>query len=79
MKFLIAGYGSIGRRHLNNLKALGETDILLYRTHHSTLPEDEIKDIPVETDLEGCIGTQTRCRDYCQSLCAAPGSCHSLR
>lgn len=52
MKFLIAGYGSIGRRHLNNLRALGETDLLLYRTHHSTLPEAEIDGIPVETDLQ---------------------------
>ena len=26
MKLLIAGYGSIGRRHLNNLIALGEKD-----------------------------------------------------
>ncbi len=51
MKTLIVGFGSIGRRHLNNLRALGETDILLYRTHHSTLPQDDIRDIPVETDL----------------------------
>ena len=38
MKFLIAGYGSIGRRHLRNLRALGEEDILLYRSRRSTLP-----------------------------------------
>ncbi len=51
MKFLIAGMGSIGRRHLRNLLSLGERDILLYRTHHATLPEDELAGIPVETDL----------------------------
>jgi predicted dehydrogenase len=51
MKYLIAGYGSIGRRHLRNLLALGEKDIVLYRTNHSTLPDEEIKDIPVETDF----------------------------
>ena len=51
MKFLIAGLGSIGRRHLRNLQALGEKDILLYRTHRATLPDDEIKGYPVETDL----------------------------
>lgn len=51
MKFLIAGFGSIGRRHLRNLRALGETDILLYRTHHSTLPDDELRGLTVETDL----------------------------
>lgn len=55
MKFLIAGYGSIGRRHLNNLKALGESDFLLYRTHHSTLPDEEIRNIPVETDLVSAL------------------------
>jgi predicted dehydrogenase len=43
--------GSIGRRHLHNLFALGERDILLYRTHKSTLPEDELASFPVETDL----------------------------
>lgn len=31
MKFLICGLGSIGRRHLRNLRALGQSDILLYR------------------------------------------------
>jgi predicted dehydrogenase len=51
MKFLIAGLGSIGRQHLRNLVALGEKDIVLYRTHQSTLPDDELADFPVETDL----------------------------
>jgi predicted dehydrogenase len=55
MKILIAGLGSIGRRHLHNLAALGETDILLYRTHQSTLPDDDLKDYPVETDLKSCL------------------------
>lgn len=55
MKFLIAGFGSIGRRHLNNLRALGQTDLLLYRTHHSTLPDVEIRGIPVETDLASAL------------------------
>ncbi len=55
MKFLIAGFGSIGRRHLRNLRALGETDIVLYRTHHSTLPDDEIAGLPVETSLEAAL------------------------
>ena len=50
-KTLIAGLGSIGRRHLRNLVALGETDIVLLRTHRATLPEDEIAGYPVESDL----------------------------
>jgi predicted dehydrogenase len=55
MKFLIAGYGSIGRRHLRNLLSLGEKDLLLYRTHHSTLPDEEIGQIPVETDINRAL------------------------
>ena len=55
MKFLIAGFGSIGRRHLRNLRALGETDILLYRSHKSTLDSEEIEDLVVETDLEAAF------------------------
>lgn len=55
MKFLIAGYGSIGRRHMRNLLSLGERDILLYRSKHSTLPEDEIAGFPVETNLEAAL------------------------
>ena len=56
MKVLIAGFGSIGRRHLRNLRALGQTDVLLYRTHHSTIPEDEIEGLPVFSDLEQALG-----------------------
>ena len=55
MKFLIAGYGSIGRRHLNNLSALGQTDLLLLRSHHSTLPENEIQDIPFTTSIDEAL------------------------
>jgi predicted dehydrogenase len=55
MKFLIAGLGSIGRRHFRNLLALGERDILLYRTHHATLPDDELSGFPVETDLHTAL------------------------
>ncbi len=55
MKFLVAGYGSIGRRHLRNLRALGEEDILLYRSRRSTLPEDEIAGLPVESDLRAAL------------------------
>ena len=49
--FLIAGLGSIGRRHFHNLISLGEKDIVLLRSHHATLPDDELADYPVETNL----------------------------
>ena len=55
MKILIAGLGSIGRRHLRNLIALGEEDIVLYRSHRSSLPDEELKDFPVETDFEAAL------------------------
>lgn len=52
MKFLIAGLGSIGRRHLRNLKALGQNDLILYRTHKATLPDTELIEYPAFTDLD---------------------------
>jgi predicted dehydrogenase len=55
MKFLIAGLGSIGRRHFRNLIALGEKDIVLLRTHKATLPDDELAGYPVETDLQEAL------------------------
>jgi predicted dehydrogenase len=55
MKFLIAGLGSIGRRHLRNLLALGENDIVLYRTRKASLPDDELAGFPVETDLAAAL------------------------
>ena len=55
MKFLIAGFGSIGRRHFRNLQALGEHDIVLLRSYKSTLADDEIKDVPVETSVEAAL------------------------
>jgi predicted dehydrogenase len=55
MKFLIAGFGSIGRRHFRNLLALGQGDILFLRSNRSTLPEDEIADFPVEFDLSSAL------------------------
>jgi predicted dehydrogenase len=51
MKFLIAGLGSIGRRHLRNLRALEQEDIILYRTHQATLPDAELGDLPTFTEL----------------------------
>jgi predicted dehydrogenase len=50
-KFLISGLGSIGRRHLRNLAALGEKDIVLLRSHKATLGDEELEGFPVESDL----------------------------
>ena len=55
MRFLIAGFGSIGRRHFRNLRALGERDLLFYRTGLSQLSNEELVGVPVETDLEAAL------------------------
>lgn len=55
MKFMIAGLGSIGRRHLRNLLRLGERDIVLLRTFKGTLSDDELTGFPVETDLQAAL------------------------
>ena len=51
MKFLIAGLGSTGRRHMRNLILLGEKDIILLRSHRATLSDDELVGYPVEVEL----------------------------
>ncbi len=61
MKTLIAGFGSIGRRHFRNLLALGETDILFYRTGRSELPPIKLEELAgyvVEHDLDAALGHQ---------------------
>ena len=58
MKFLIAGYGSIGRRHFRNLLDIGEGDILFYSTNKSTIDKDEISGFIIETDLKNALAHQ---------------------
>ncbi len=55
MKFLIAGFGSIGRRHFRNLLALGQEDIVFLRSGRSTLPDAELDGYPVETQLDAAL------------------------
>jgi predicted dehydrogenase len=55
MKFLIAGLGSIGRRHFRNLIALGEKEIILLRTRKGTLPDDELAGYSVETNVQEAL------------------------
>ena len=58
MRFLIAGLGSIGRRHLKNLLTLGQKDILLYRSKLSTLPDEELDGFPMEVDLQSALAAK---------------------
>jgi predicted dehydrogenase len=86
MKILIAGFGSIGRRHLRNLRALGYEDILFYRTRRSTLPDDEIAGLPVETSIQAALAhkpdaviiTNPTALHMDVALPAAEAGCHIL-
>jgi predicted dehydrogenase len=76
MKFLIAGLGSIGRRHLRNLVSLGESDILLYRTGHSTLPDQDLAGFPVETNLDRALAEISTADDLRAVIVANPTALH---
>ena len=52
---LVAGLGSIGRRHVRNLQALGVTDFVFYRTRQGTLADDELSAHPTFTDLDEAL------------------------
>ena len=54
-EILIAGLGSIGRRHLANLRALGWPKIRLFRTGKSTQPDTELEGYPVDHDLQTAL------------------------
>ena len=55
MKFLIAGLGSIGQRHLKNLTALGIHDIHLYRSGKGTLINDSLADYHTHQSLDNAL------------------------
>lgn len=55
MKYLIAGFGSIGRRHFRNLKTLGEKDFIFYRSQLGNLPDEEIAEYPVEIKIDDAL------------------------
>jgi predicted dehydrogenase len=52
---LIAGLGSIGRRHFNNLRTLGCTDFVFYRTFQSTIPDLDTGGWPVCASLDEAL------------------------
>lgn len=56
MKILIAGYGSIGKRHFNNLRSLGVKDFVFLRSNKSTLDDvSELAEYPVEHSIEAAL------------------------
>ena len=55
MRLLIVGLGSVGRRHLRNLAALGQQDIILLRSGRATLPESELEGYTAVRDLQAAL------------------------
>ncbi len=53
---LIVGLGSIGRRHLQNLRLLGSHHIICYRIGRDILPDNAFNDIAIETDISKALG-----------------------
>ncbi len=87
MPIIICGLGSVGRRHLYNLQALGRNDIVLLRTGKSTLPDDELGILPVEYDLnhallhwqpEGVVISNPTALHLEVAIPAAEAGCHLL-
>lgn len=55
MKILIAGLGSIGRRHLRNLITLGVEDIILNRSGKATLDDAELANFKSYSNLDEAL------------------------
>jgi predicted dehydrogenase len=83
--FLVAGSGSIGRRHLENLRRLGGTDATLYRTGRRD-PAAPTVDAPEEPDLTRALAARPRAVLVCNpsalhletALAAARSGAHLL-
>lgn len=85
MRFLVCGVGSIGSRHLDNIRSLGYEDIHLLRTGRSTLPAiAAYKDYPTYSNLSDALALKP---DVCvvsnptslhveTALTAAKAGCH---
>src|SRR5215813_4742602 len=70
-EILIAGLGSVGRRHLANLRALGCRDVRLYRTGYSVLPDIDLESVGVDYDLTAALA-----RRPLAVIVANPSACH---
>ncbi|MGE0449771.1 MAG: Gfo/Idh/MocA family protein [Vicinamibacterales bacterium] len=70
-EILIAGLGSIGRRHLANLRSLGWQRIRGYRTGLSTLPDLGLEAADVDTDLAAALR-----RRPLAVIVSNPSACH---
>jgi predicted dehydrogenase len=56
MRFLICGFGSVGRRHLRNLRKLGYTDIAAYRRSLVPATDDDLVGVAMFNSLKEALG-----------------------
>lgn len=83
---LIAGFGSAGRRHFNNLRALGCPDFIFYRTFQSKLPDADVADYFATSDLQAALARRPQIAvvanptaSHLEVACAAArAGCHLL-
>ena len=54
-RILIAGFGSVGRRHFRNLQSLGVEDFVFYRSHRGMLDDEETAGWPSTADLDEAL------------------------
>ncbi|WP_114651961.1 Gfo/Idh/MocA family protein [Polynucleobacter necessarius] len=86
MKFLVCGLGSIGFRHLRNLKALGYTDVIVYSSGKSVMPgvKEEIEKFEIYNSLhealkqkpDVCMITNPTSLHVSVAMMAANAGCH---
>ena len=57
-KYVIVGLGSIGRRHLKNLAAVGESEFITVTRGRCALPTDDLPDYHIERDLASALQQQ---------------------
>src|SRR5262245_6409016 len=70
-EILIAGLGSVGRRHFQNLQKLGWRAVRFYRTQSSTLPDVDATAAAVDYDLSAALARQP-----IAVIVANPSACH---
>ena len=86
MKFLVCGLGSIGLRHLRNLKALGYSDIIIYSSGKSVMPgvKEETEEFKIYDSLAAalkqkpdvCMITNPTSLHVAVAMMAASAGCH---
>lgn len=81
---LIAGLGSVGRRHLNNLRALGCREFICYRSYRGTLDDADLPEAFSTADLSEALARRPRSAVVANptskhlevALAAAQSGCH---